>query len=71
MKTENENDYFVYQLWTKETLFSKHRTQQEANEDFNTLNNLIESGCCGDGCACIGRLSDPNDYNVANRLNLL
>lgn len=71
MKTENQNDYFVYQNWTSETLFSKNRSQQEAEQDFNSLNNIIESGAVGDGCACIGRLSEPTDYLVAKRLNLL
>lgn len=66
-----DSDYFVYQNWTNETLYSKNKSFQEAEVDFNTLNSLIESGSVGDGCACIGRLSEPTDFNVAKRLGLL
>lgn len=70
MKT-NKSDYFVYQNWDKETLFSKNLTEGEANEAFDQLNHLIESGCCGSGCATIGRISDPSDLYVCKRLGLL
>lgn len=68
---QNQNDYFVYQSWTDEKLYSKGLSKEKADEDFNALNRLIESGCCGDGCACIGRLSEPTDFHVSKRLGLL
>ena len=63
--------YFVYQAWTEETLYRANLTYEEANEAFDTLNNLIESGCCGDGCAVVGNLEEPSDYYVAQRLGLI
>lgn len=71
MKQTTENDYFVYQNWTDEKLYSKGLSREDADKDFEALNRLIESGSCGNGCACIGRLSEPTDYLVAMRLGLI
>ena len=71
MKLVNQNDYFVYQNWTDEKIYSKGLSYEDAERDFNALNRLIESGSCGNGCACIGRLYDPADYLVAMRLGLI
>lgn len=62
--------YFVYQCWTDEKLYKSGLTYEEACEAFDELNHLIESGCCGDGCAVLGDLNDPSDIYVAQRLGL-
>jgi len=69
MKTTS--DYFVYQNWTNETLYTKNLSLEQANSDFDELNRLIESGSCGNGSACIGRVSEESDYHVCKRLGLL
>lgn len=63
--------YFVYQNWTTEKLYASGLTYKEANEKFNELNHLIESGCFGDGCATIGNLEDESDFFIAQRLGLI
>lgn len=65
--------FFVYQCHTdgKETLYKSGLSQQQAQEEFETLDRLIASGCCGDGCAVIGNTDRPDDRYVAQRLGLL
>lgn len=67
----NMKKYFVYQNWTTEKLYASGLSHEEAVEKFDMLNHLIESGCCGDGCATIGNLEDESDFFVAQRLGLI
>lgn len=55
----------------RETLYKSSLNQEEANEAFDSLNSLIESGCCGDGCAVVGSLEREDDIFVAQRLSLV
>lgn len=71
MKTIAKHDWFVYQNWVSESLYASNLTSEEAEESQAELNRLIESGCCGDGCACCGQLSEPSDYHVSKRLGLI
>lgn len=65
------NSFFVYQNWTDEKLYKSGLTQAEAYAAFDELDSLIESGCCGDGCATVGNTFDPGDYWVCKRLGLV
>lgn len=64
---------FIYQCHTdgKETLYKSGLNRDEAEEAFNSLNLLIESGCCGNGCAVQGSLDREDDFFVAQRLGLI
>ena len=63
--------YFVYQCWEKETLYASGLTLDEAKEAQASLDRLIETGVCGDGCAVIGNLESESDFFVARRLGLI
>lgn len=65
--------YFIYQSHSdgKETLYKNNLSYEEADEAFRSLNSLIESGCCGDGCAVQGCLDREDDFFVAQRLGLI
>ena len=65
-------NYFVYQSHTdgRETLYASGLSREESDEAMASLDGLIESGCCGDGCATRGNLDDADDRFVARRLGL-
>ena len=65
-----KNVWFVYQCWTEDRLYKTGLTREEAYEAQNELNSLIESGACGDGCAVIGCLTDPDELHVCKRLGI-
>lgn len=65
-----ENSFFVYQCWTKDTLYKSGLTEQEAQEAREDLNSLIESGACGDGEALVGNTFEPGFYYVCERVGL-
>lgn len=65
------NIYFVYQCWSDDKLYKTGLTRQEAIDAQNELNCLIESGCCGEGEAVIGRLDDSTNYWLCKRLGIL
>lgn len=69
-KKPAKKTFFVYQNWTDEKLFKSGLTREEANEEAEFLDRLIEDGCCGNGCACIGDTDDPGSYNLCLRLGL-
>ena len=64
---------FIYQCHMdgRETLYKSGLDQEEANEAQRSLDSLIESGCCGDGCAVQGCLDREDDFFVAQRLGLI
>lgn len=65
--------YFIYQAHTdgRETLYRSNLSHEQADEAFNTLEHLIESGSVGDGCAVQGSLDRKDDFYVAQRLGLI
>lgn len=65
--------YFVYQCFMSgaEKLYKSGMTDVEATKAWSELDRLIESGCCGDGCAVVGDLNEPSDKWVAQRLGLV
>lgn len=69
MKAE-KRDYFVYHGLTEE-LYASNLTLQEADDARLEFDRLIEKGCCSDGCACCGCLSNEDDGYVAKRLGLI
>lgn len=66
-----KNDWFVYQNWDNEILYAKNLSESEVDSTMKELDNLIKSETCGNGCACAGRISEPSDYQVCKRLDLI
>ena len=67
----DSRNFFVYQNWTDEKLYKSGLTYKEAMDAMSELDRLIESGCCGDGCACYGSTDNLDDIYVAIRLGLV
>jgi len=71
MMNFDSKNFFVYQCWTDEKLYKSGLSYKEAMDAMDELNRLIESGCCGDGCACYGSTDCFDDLWVAIRLGLV